>query len=255
MTTQAPIYNAIKQGAWQHKEQWEHWASLFHCAVVPMNDLALSLIKDAHTELKKSPRYKQMVKKNAKAAERAGEEYERMLYLEAELNRYGDRRMFLMDYMDSWQANMKHDIDIFAFSISRYLKKLGYDKENTLMTLVFEAHVMVEYACQLWELFWAECKRKTGKDMSGLYKPAKLTSVYNYWAEVSQAFDPHNLINLDDDKDCRLAFDIIQRKATSSESINIAGEQALDLNDDVREWADNKDKTDEEERKKYIGMR
>ena len=248
-----PIYNAIKQGHNQHLEQWRRWASLFHCAVVPMNDLALSAIKDAHEELKKSPRYKHLVKKNAKAAERAGEEYERMLYLEMQNDKAGDRRGFLMDYMDSWQANMKHDIDIFAFSVQRYLTKLGY-ADNTLMTLVFVAHVLTDYACQLWDLFWRQCKEQTGVDHSAIYRNARLTPVYNYWSEVTQSFDPKNLINLDDDKDCRLAFDIIQRKATSSDSINIAGEQALDLNDDVRQWADNKDKTDEEDRKKYLGI-
>lgn len=42
-----------------------------------------------------------MSKKNIKAAERAGDKYERMLYEESRLNRYGDRRGYLMDYMDT----------------------------------------------------------------------------------------------------------------------------------------------------------
>ena len=53
-----PTKDALLKGAWQHKEEWEHYASLFHCTVVPMNDIALSLLKDAHEELKKSKRYK-----------------------------------------------------------------------------------------------------------------------------------------------------------------------------------------------------
>ena len=149
LTEMTLIDNAIRLGEWKRKDQWEHYASLFHCTVVPMNDIALSLLKDAHEELKKSKRYKHNVKHLARSAERAGQEYERLLYLESEMNRYGDRRAFLMDYMDSWQENMKHDIDIFRFSISQYLLKLGYNKENSLMTSVYLAYIMVDYAYSL----------------------------------------------------------------------------------------------------------
>lgn len=252
MTTQAPIYNAIKQGAWQHKEQWEHWASLFHCAVVPMNDLALSLIKDAHTELKKSTRYKQMVKKNAKAAMKASEEYERMLYLEAEQNHYGDRRNFLMDYMDSWQDYLNHDIEIFKLSVSKYLLKLGFHNDNRLMTLVFVAQVLTDYACQLWDGFWKMCKGETGKDLSGMYREAKLTAVANFWSEVANSFDPKCVIHLDDDHDCQLSMEIISNKATSPSSVRHAGEKALDLNEDVKQWAEGRDAIKEKEKQEYF---
>ena len=247
-----PIKDALLKREWQIKEEWEHSASLFHCTVVPMNDLALSLMKDAHDELKKSKRYKQNVKHLARSAERAGQEYERLLYLESETNMYGDRRAFLMDYMDSWQENMKHDVDIFRFSISAYLQKLGYDKENTLMTLVFAAHVMLEYACTLWDYFWDMIKERTGIDLSHEYKAARLTSVYNYWCSVSQSLDPRDTVDLDKDKNCRTAFDIIQRKATSAESINKAGEQALDYNEDVRQWANDYDRIKEEDKKQFF---
>ena len=202
-----------------------------------MNDLALSAVKDAHEELRKSPRYKHLVKKNAKAAERAGEEYERILYLEMQNNQAGDRRGFLMDYMDTWQENMKHDTDIFAFSVQRYLTKLGY-KDNTLMTLVFVAHVLTDYACQLWDFFWNVCKEQTGVDHSEIYRNARLTPVFNYWGEVTRSFDPHNRIHIDDDPDCKMAFDIIERKAISSSTINLVGDKALELNHDIRQWAD-----------------
>ena len=252
LTRMALIDNAIRLGEWKRKDQWEHYASLFHCTVVPMNDIALSLLKDAHEELKKSKRYKHNVKHLARSAERAWQEYERLLYLESELNRYGDRRAFLMDYMDSWQESMKHDIDIFRFSISAYLLKLGYDKENTLMTLVFSAHVMLEYACTLWDYFWKTINERTGLDLSQEYKAARLTSVYNYWRGVSQSLDPHDTINLDKDKNCRTAFDIIQRKATSADIINKAGEQALDYNEDVRRWTENYDKNKEDDKRQFL---
>ena len=246
------ITQAIKLGLYEHKEQWEHSASMFHCTVVPMNDIALSLLIDAHEELKKSKRYKHNIKHLARSAERAWQEYERLLYLESELNRYGDRRAFLMDYMDSWQESMKHDVDIFRFSISAYLLKLGYDKENTLMTLVFSAHVMLEYACTLWDYFWDMSKERTGLDLSQEYKAARLTSVYNYWRGVSQSLDPHDTINLDKDKNCRTAFDIIQRKATSADIINKAGEQALDYNEDVMRWTENYDKNKEDDKRQFL---
>lgn len=251
-TTQTvAIKQAVVKGAWQHKEEWEHWASLFHCIVVPMNDVALSLLKDAHEALKASKRYRQLVKKNVKAAERAGDEYERMLYEESRLNRYGDRRGYLMDYMDTWQDNMKHDIDILRFSINRYVSKLNF-KEAELATSIFLAHVMLEYACVLWDGFWKMSREKTGKDLSSTYKSARLTKVLNYFIPVSQSFDPKNIVNLNADKDCQLAMDIIERKATCVDTINAAGEQALKYHEDLRQWSDEFGADREKEKDRFI---
>ena len=247
-----PIKDALLKGEWQRKEEWEHYASLFHCTIVPVNDIALSLLKDAHNLLRQSPRYRHTVKQSVKAADRAGDFYEHLLYEESRLNRYGDRTDFLMDYMDSWNDAIKHDIDIFRFSISQYLYRLGFDKENELFTSVFLAHVMLDYSCTLWDMFWATARQNTGKDYSKDYHAARLTSVLNYWEPVSRSLDPKNIVNLDNDPNCKLSFDIIQRKATSADIINKAGEQALDYNEDVRRWTENYDKNKEEDKKQFL---
>ena len=247
-----PIKDALLKGEWQRKEEWEHYASLFHCTIVPVNDIALSLLKDAHNLLRQSPRYRHTVKQSVKAADRAGDFYEHLLYEESRLNRYGDRTDFLMDYMDSWNDAIKHDIDIFRFSISQYLYKLGFDKENELFTSVFLAHVMLDYSCTLWDMFWATARQNTGKDYSKDYHAARLTSVLNYWEPVSRSLDPKNIVNLDNDPNCKLSFDIIQRKATSADIINKAGEQALDYNEDVRRWTENYDKIKENGKRQFL---
>ena len=251
-TTQTvAIKQALVKGAWQHKEEWEHWASLFHCIVVPMNDVALSLLKDAHEALKESKRYKRLIKKNVKAAEIAGDEYERMLYEESRINRYGDRRGYLMDYMDTWQEKMKHDIDILRFSINRYVNRLNLN-EAELVTSVFLAHVMLEYACVLWDAFWKMSREKTGKDLSDTFRSARLTNVLNYFTYVSQSFDPDNIVNLNKDKDCQLAMNIIERKATSVDTINAAGEQALKYHEDLRQWSNEFGAEREKEKEKFL---
>lgn len=246
-----PIKDAVLGGEWKHKIEWEHWSSLFHCVVVPVNDTALSLLKDAHEALKESKRYKHLIKKNVKAAEKAGDEYEELLYEESRLNKYGDRREYLMDYMDTWQDNMKHDIDILRFSINRYVGRLNF-KEAELATSIFLAHVMLEYACCLWDKFWDMAKEKTGKDLSVMYKATRLTKVLNYFVPVSQSFDPKNIVNLNADKDCQLAMDIIERKATSVDTINAAGEQALKFHEDLRQWSDKFGADREKEKEKFL---
>lgn len=251
-TTQTvAIKQALVKGAWQHKEEWEHWASLFHCIVVPMNDVALSLLKDAHEALKESKRYKRLIKKNVKAAEIAGDEYERMLYEESRINRYGDRRGYLMDYMDTWQEKMKHDIDILRFSINRYVNRLNFE-EVELVTSVFLAHVMLEYACVLWDGFWKMSREKTGKDLSDTFRSARLTNVLNYFTDVSQSFDPDNIVNLNKDKDCQLAMNIIERKATSVDTINAVGKTALGYHKELIQWADELDKKKTEEKNFFL---
>lgn len=249
----ALIKDALLSGEWKRKIEWEHWSSLFHCVVIPMNDIALSLLKDAHVALKKTKRYKHSVKKNIKAAERAGDKYERMLYEESRLNRYGDRRGYLMDYMDTWQENMKHDIDILRFSINRYVNRLNI-KEAELATSVFLTHVMLEYACVLWDSFWKMAKEKTGKDLSTMYKAARLTNVLNYFVTVSQSFDPQNIVNINDDKDCQLAMNIIERKATSVNTINAAGEQALEYHKDLIKWSDELEEKREKEKERFLNQ-
>ena len=95
-------------------------------------------------------------------------------------------------------------------------------------------------------------KEKTGKDLSVMYKATQLTKVLNYFVPVSQSFDPKNIVNLNEDKDCQLAMDIIERKATCVDTINAAGEQALKYHEDLRQWSDEFGADREKEKEKFL---
>lgn len=250
----APIRTALAKGMWQQKEQFEHWSSLFHCIVVPMNDLAHSLMLDAIELLKEHPKvYRHAVKKAAKEAKAAGDEYNSLLMEESRLNRYGDRTQYLMDYMDEWQEDMKHDIDMLRFSITRYLHRVHHAGDAQLSAAVFLAHAMLVYSCELWDSFWKTCEENThNPHIASSYRAARLTSLVSKWDIISGTLDPRNEIDLNADKNCRLALDIIERKCTSIDTVNRVGERALDLNEELKDWADQREERVEKEKQDFI---
>lgn len=234
-TPQSLVRHAVRVAEADEKN-WNHWASLFHCVCMPVNDLAISLVKDAIDLLKESKHWRMGVKRYSKLAWKRGEEYESLVMDVSKHNDYGDRRQFVMDYMDSWQDSIKKDIIVFRECISSYLLKQGISgNENVIQSAVLLSYVILDYSVHLWDLFWELSRERNKKDYSLLFRPSRLTGMLRQWYEVVSVFDPDRKLHLDDDENCANAFKIIERKCTSSELANKAGSEALDLNEDVRE--------------------
>lgn len=234
-TTETIARDAVR-AAEKSEEEWDHYASMFHCVCVPVNDLAITLVKETIEMLKPTKYWRQNIKHSAKLAWKKAESYRDLLMDESKHNIYGDRRQFLTDFLASWRNSISNDVIIFRECISSYLLTLGIDGyTNHIIATVCLSYIILDYSVHLWDQYWQMVRTRTGKDYSTLFKPARLADMLRQWYEVMTAFDPKNKLNLDNDKNCVNAFKVIQYKCTGSDLINKAGNAALDLNEDVRQ--------------------
>ena len=124
-----------------------------------------------------------------------------------------------------------------------------------LKAKVETARTMCEYACCMFDRLIKEANTRlraeqvkmfglqvTSKpfDFMPYFAPARLTKVFHYWdkvtARICKTDKDSERIALNDDPNCKLAFEIIERKVTSEDFINKAGYEALKLNPEhVRE--------------------
>ena len=97
---------------------------------------------------------------------------------------------------------------------------------------------MAEYACCIYDKLLSDAKQQSGYDFDKYMRPARLTAVFHYIDEVcksvySQYKDFENDVDFNKDRNCIMAFKIIESKLTSEDTLNKAGYEALKLNPDM----------------------
>lgn len=231
-------------------ENFNRLNSLINLVVGAVNTIAGRAVFDAKSELfKRKDIYRQEVKMNAKLAEKAYYDYERL-----HTRNFGGRYNLFLDYLSAVEDNIAKDIDILTYSIAQVLTKHN-QKDAMLKAKVETARTMCEYACCMFDRLIKEANTRlraeqvqmfglqvTSKpfDFMPYFAPARLTAVFHYWdkitARLCKTGKGEEQIILNTDPNCKLAFEIIERKVTSEDFINKAGYEALKLNPEhVRE--------------------
>lgn len=212
-------------------------SAAFVATVLASNHVAIVQIEKASVAVSKTDKYKFGVKRDVKDTLRLIKAYERKVEKEMRNNRFGDRWQFFLDYLRENYDCLRKDIEKFRFSIDNYLNKLHLS-EVSVKTDVFLAYVMVEYVTVLFDMYWNQQEEHTGIDFRKDFEYAKLNSIRDKWLRVVKVYDPKNEVNLDNDRNCVTGFEILQTKMTGADIINKAGEVALEFNEDVKKWAE-----------------
>lgn len=107
---------------------------------------------------------------------------------------------------------------------------------------------MSQYACDIFDTIIREANKKVSDlciqnfksvrlrkpfDYTPYFAPARLTAVFHYWDKITARLcksENDVPISLNDDPNCKLAFEIIEKKLTSEDFLNKAGYDALKLN-------------------------
>ena len=226
-------------------ENFNRLNSLINLVVGAVNTIAGRAVFDAKSELfKRKDIYRQEVKMNARLAEKAYYDYERL-----HTRNFGDRYNLFLDYLSAVEDNIAKDIDILTYSIAQVLTKHN-QKDAMLKAKVETARTMCEYACCVFDKLIEEANKKVYEesfkhsfstmqlrkpfDYTPYFAPARLTAVFHYWdkvtARICKTDKDSERIALNDDPNCKLAFQIIERKITEEDFINKAGYDALKLN-------------------------
>ena len=226
-------------------ENFNKLNSLINCVVGAVNTIAGKAVIDTKNELyKRKDLWRQEIKMNARLAEKAYYDYEAI-----HTRNFGDRYNLFLDYLSAVEDSIAKDVNMLTYSIAQVLTKHN-QTDAMLKAQVETARTMSQYACDIFDTIIREANKKVSDlciqnfksvrlrkpfDYTPYFAPARLTSVFHYWDKVTSRLckTEGNLpISLNDDPNCKLAFQIIERKLTSEDFLNKAGYDALKLNPD-----------------------
>lgn len=221
----------------KHRETFNHVSSLFHTIIGGANDVAHTYILDAIEKIKKAGLYRQRIKKACKDAISRYEVFEE-LNMQDMQNAETDKRQLYMDFLDSVDERLKPHVFVFRQSIKRVLDR-NMIKDSELKSHVILVYELINYAVVLFDKFIEGCPSCPPVNFGLTFKPARLYPTLQAWSDVEQMICKDCVgFDLNDDKDCRLALDIIETHLVSEEYLNKSGEEALSLNPDARMEAD-----------------
>ena len=224
-------------------ENFNKLNSLINCVVGAVNTIAGKAVIDTKNELyKRKDLWRQEIKMNARLAEKAYYDYEAI-----HTRNFGDRYNLFLDYLSAVEDSIAKDVNMLTYSIAQVLTKHN-QTDAMLKAQVETARTMSQYACDIFDTIVREANKKVSElciqnfksvrlrkpfDYTPYFAPARITPVYHYWDKVTAKLcktEGNVPISLNDDPNCKLAFQIIERKLTSEDFLNKAGYDALKLN-------------------------
>ena len=226
-------------------EQYHKLNSLMNLVVGAANTIAGRAVIDTKNELyKRKDLWRQEIKYNSRLAEKAYYNYEAI-----HTRNFGDRYNLFLDYLSAVEDNIGKDVDMLTYSIAQVLSKHN-QKDAMLKAQIETARTMCEYACCVFDRLIKEANKKVYNecckyslstmqlrkpfDYTPYFAPARITPVFHYWDKVTARLcktgKGEEQIILNTDPNCKLAFEIIERKLTSEDFLNKAGYDALKLN-------------------------
>ena len=223
--------------------EFAHLNSLMNLVIGAVNTIAGKAVIDAKDELfKRKDLWRFEIKKNARLAEDAYYEYEKI-----HTRNFGDRYNLFLDYLNAVEDNIEKDVNMLTMSIAQVLTKRN-QKDSMLKAKVETARTMSEYACSMFDMLIEKANNKVNTrciklilsrkmkpfDFKPSFAAGRITGVFHYWDKVTSLIckpdHKGESITLNDDPNCKLAFEIIERKITSEDFLNKAGYDALQLN-------------------------
>ena len=207
-------------------EQYHKLNSLMNLVVGAANTIAGKAVIDTKNELyKRKDLWRHEIKYNARLAEKAYYDYERL-----HTRNFGDRYNLFLDYLSAVEDNIGKDVDMLTYSIAQVLSMCEYAC-CVFDRLIKEANKKVYNECCKYSLSTMQLRKPF--DYTPYFAPARLTAVFHYWDKVTARLcksENDVPISLNDDPNCKLAFEIIEKKLTSEDFLNKAGYDALKLN-------------------------
>ena len=213
-------------------EQYHKLNSLMNLVVGAANTIAGRAVIDTKNELyKRKDLWLHEIKYNATRAEKSYYEYEN-----TQTEYFDTKKNLFRDYLSAIEENTAKDVKILQMSMLQVLTKKD-QSDRVIKSQVETAYVLTEYACCVYDTIMKEAKKRTGFDYSPFFQKARLTSTFHYWKELSEiitkADKGSGTIDFNDDDNCRLAFQIIERKISGEDLPNKAGYEAMKLNMDL----------------------
>ena len=219
------------------RETFAHVSALFHTIIGGANDVANSVMLDAIAEIRKAGLYRHGVKKACNDAVARYGVFD-SANMDDMISREEDKRRFYMDYLDSVNERLRPHVFILYQSVKRVLDR-GMIQGSSVKARVMTAYEMLNFAVELFGKFFDRVPPCRPVDLRRTFGKGDLTPVLRAWRTVEELVCRDcGGIDLNADRDCRLAFDIIEMKLVSEQGICESGKEALALNPERQLVAD-----------------
>lgn len=114
------------------------------------------------------------------------------------------------------------------------LTKFNEDDREVKARLV-TSHALLNYAIGMYDAYFKKVEERCNISIENLYRAARLSYVQSTWCEVVNAICvTQKPMDVDGDKNVKLAFQVIERHLLDMNKITDIGETALSYNPDVK---------------------
>lgn len=225
------------------RKEFKHVSSLFHTIVCSANDIADSAVRDALDEIKKAGLYRHQVKKACKDTISRYADFERRNFEDMKGTSTDiDKRQMYMDFLDAVGERLSPHVFKFRMSVKQLLDREGLPGSD-LKAYIITADQLLEYAVFLFDKFFDNVPPIPPVDLRKTFIAARLSPSLHAWKTVVRSVCPDCAdIDFDSDKNCKLAFDIIETNIVTEQYINSSGMEALRLNPETAEKVKQKEK-------------
>lgn len=212
------------------------------------NEVARIAISEAIETLKKTQYYKHQIKHLAKETFRQQEAYENL-----HNQNFGDRLKLWIDFLDSVEEVYRPHIFNIYMSLKQAMDR-SRQSETDLKAKLECGRICAMLAVSQFDELMASAKSRWEVDYTSLFVPARYDGPLKTWTDLCSHIvvdeHPETPTSLSEDKNCKLAVEILKMKLNNSDMMNKVGAKAIYLNKEVaRKYANEKDLVELE--KKY----
>lgn len=226
---------AIMRGSTQAHHLRDHFSAVYWAVIAPINNVAVMEVKTAYDLLRKEPKlYRQGVKLNARTAMERIDKYDAAVLDTMKENLNGDRSQYWLDYSDEHYSSLQHDLEIFYLTVLQVLTRHDV-KFREIKAKVVTSHALLNYAVGMYDTFFSKIEQGYHVSLEHIFRDARLGYVLSPWQQVADALcTSRKPVDVDNDPNVRLAFQVIERHAISLDRINGIGNAALAYNPDIK---------------------
>lgn len=148
----------------------------------------------------------------------------------------GDRYTLWLDLSDGVADIIASDLKKLYYAFDAHLMR-HHIADHRMIASLETATTMVKFARQTFDVYFDKFRESCGVDLRPWFSGGDMRDIEFRWNRACEPFlrtpsDAPN-INFNESRDCELAYKILSDRILSPDTYNLAGRDALTLNEDV----------------------
>lgn len=209
----------------------DHCCSVYYVMVGAVYNIAQSVMVDAHAAVKSDPRYRHQTKQDMRLALAAYDKWDKRMQ-----DVLGDRYQLWLDLTDAIAEAIDKDTKILLYAFDDHLQKYNVPEHMKIASVELSLTV-VKMARIVFETMFDSFRKQCGVDIRPMFIGGDFRDVLFRWERATRAFlrtnDNKPDINFNDSPRVRLAYDVLMKRMSDADTYNMAGREALLMNQEI----------------------